>query len=167
MSRIILDATVWLNFGRVDAVAQLIDALPNCLAVGLIVERKEVRVWPAHSSRVGEPFSLQEFVHRGVLERVEMTAPELAAFHETKARLRLGDGETEALVIAVSRGWTVATDDGPARKKFAAHNPATLVTGTVGLLRTLVQVRAVARKEAMQLLALMRKRGGRLPDEDL
>lgn len=167
MSRIVLDATVWLNFGRADAVATLANGLPNRLAVGLIVEWQEVRVWPTHSARVDRPFSFQEFVERGILERAEMTAAELAMFHATKAQLRLGDGETEAIVLAASRGWTVATDDGPARKRLAAHRPSVPITGTVGLLRMLVQARAITRPDAVRLVDLMRRRGGRLPDERL
>jgi len=167
MSRIIVDATVWLNFGRADAVSTLVNGLANRLAVALIVERQEVRVWPTHSARAGQPFSLQEFVERGILERAEMTAAELAMFHATKAQLRLGDGETEAIVLAASRGWTVATDDGPARKRLAAHRPSVPITGTVGLLRMLVQARAITRQVAARLLGMMRGRGGRLPAENL
>lgn len=166
MSRIIVGATVWLNFGRADAVATLVNGLPDRLAVGLIVERQEVRLWPTHSARAGEPFLLQEFVDRGILERAGMTAEELATFHATKSQLRLGGGETEAIVLAASRGWTVATDDGAARKRFVGHQPAVPITGTVGLLRMLVQARAVSRQDAKRLLSLMRSRGGRLPDEE-
>jgi hypothetical protein len=32
MSRTILDATVWLNFARVDSVAKLIEAMPDGLS---------------------------------------------------------------------------------------------------------------------------------------
>jgi predicted nucleic acid-binding protein len=167
MSRIIVDATVWLNFGRADAVSTLVNGLPNRLAVGLVVERQEVRVWPADSAQAGQPFSLEEFVARGILERAVMTAAELAMFHATKTQLRLGDGETEAIVVASSRGWTVATDDGPARRRIAAHRPSVPITGSVGLLRVLVQARAITRLEAARLLALMRGRGGRLPDQGL
>ena len=167
MSRIVLDATVWLNFGRADAVATLVNGLPDRLAVGLIVERQEVRVWPTHSTRTGQPFSLQEFVERGILERAEMTAAEMATFHVTKTQLRLGDGETEAIVLAASRRWTVATDDGPARKRIATHKPSVSVTGGIGLLRLLIQARAITRQDAARLLGLMRGRGGRLPAENL
>lgn len=162
----ILDATVWLNFARVDSVERLIAGLPGRLAVGLLVET-EVRFWPRGSALAGQAFSLEDFVRRGLLERAEMTPGEMAAFHATKVGMRLGDGETEALVIAARRGWLVATDDGPARKKLATHQPPVMLSGTIGLLRELVQGKAVKRREASELLALMRHRGARLPDEEI
>ena len=96
-----------------------------------------------------------------------MTNDEMAMFHTTKARFRLGDGETEAFVLAESRGWTVATDDGAARKKLLVHNPPIELSGTIGLLRTLVEAKALPGRDAAELLKLMRARGGRLPDEQL
>ena len=166
MSNIIVDATVWLNFARVDRVAKLVEALPQELAVGLQVE-KEVRVWPKQSALAGQAFSLDEYVDRGLLERAEMTAAEMAIFHATKVRLRLGDGETEALVIAANRGWAVATDDGPARKRIAADNASVRLSGTIGLLRALVKATAVTQRDATELLTVMRERGARLPDEKI
>jgi len=56
-------------------------------------------------------------------------------------------------------------DDGAARKKLATHNPSVKLTGTIGLLRSLVEAKAVARRDAAELLRLMRERGGRLPHE--
>lgn len=162
MPKIILDATVLLNFARADALDDLLEGRPHDLAVGLLVEQ-EVRVWPRQSTRAGRPFSLREFIERGLLERVEMTSEELSLFHAAKTRIRLGDGETEAAVIATSRGWGVATDDGAARRKLAAHIPPIPVTGSIGLLRALVQAKVVSRKEAARLLDLMRERGARLP----
>lgn len=167
MPRTILDATVWLNFARVDSVAKLIEAMPNGLAVGLLVETVEVRVWPRHSALAGQPFSLDDYVTRGLLERAEMSQEEMAVFHAAKQMYRLGAGETEALVIGVSRGWTVATDDRAARKKLASHNPPIKLSGTIGLLRALVDAKAVARSEAAELLRIMCERGGRLPNEKI
>ena len=132
----------------------------------LSVERHEMLRWPNGSARGGEPFSFKPFMDAGDLELAIMTSAEMAQFHETKARYHLGDGETEMLVIAVTRGWRVATDDGPARKKLAAHNPAVYLTGTIGLLRDLVQGSAITKAEAITMLDLMRIHGGRLPDEN-
>ena len=146
MPKTILDATVLINFGRVDAIDRFLTGLPTRIVVGLLVE-KEVRFWPPSSNKAGQPFSLKSYVDRGILEQTEMTPTELGAFFGLKARLKLGDGETEALVIAASRGWSVATDDGVARKKFAAHNPTVHVTGSIGLLRELVKTQMVPRRE--------------------
>jgi predicted nucleic acid-binding protein len=166
MPKTILDATVLINFGRVDAIDRFLTGLPDRIVVGLLVE-KEVRFWPLSSNKAGQPFSLKSYVDRGILEQTEMTPAELGAFYGLKARLKLGDGETEALVIAASRGWSVATDDGVARKKFATHNPTVRVTGSIGLLREMIEARAMSRQDAQLLLTLMRQRGSWLPDKKL
>jgi len=135
MTKTTLDATAWLNFARADSIHTLIGAMSGRGAVGLLVERHEMLRWPSGSARGGQEFSFKPFLDAGDLELAIMTSAEMAQFHETKARYHLGDGETEALVIALSRGWRVATDDGSARKKFGAHNPPVPLTGTIGLLR--------------------------------
>lgn len=163
MGKIILDATVWLNFARGDSVERLVHGLAGRLAVGILVERQELRYWPAKSSRKGEAFSLDEFVTSGALERTEMTAEEMATFGGTRSRFRLGHGETEALVIASQRGWMLATDDAAARKILNSYSPPVRLTGTLGLLKELIEKGALNRKEATELLSLMQSRGGWLP----
>jgi predicted nucleic acid-binding protein len=96
-----------------------------------------------------------------------MTAEELGRFSAVKTSLRLGEGETEAFVLAVSRNWTVATDDGPARKRFLLADDHPPVTGTIGLLRLLVAEGRLTKAAAADLLRLIRERGGRLPDEEI
>jgi hypothetical protein len=167
MTKTILDTTAWLNFARAEAIDLLIDAMPGRCAVGLLVEQQEMLRWPKGTRHAAEPFSFKPYLDAGTLELAVMTPAEVAAFHETKSKHHLGDGETEAVVIAVARGWRVATDDGAARKRFAAHNPPVDVTGTIGLLRQLVEASVVSRAEATAMLETMRSRGGRLPDEPL
>jgi hypothetical protein len=167
MTTTILDTTAWLNFARAEALDALIAAFAGRCAVGLLVERQEMLRWPRGTSRASQPFSFQPFLDTRRLELAIMTASELAAFHAIKSRYHLGDGETEALVIAAARGWRIATDDGAARKRFSTHTPPVAVTGTIGLLRELVRASAVTRSKATSMLATMRARGGWLPDEPL
>jgi hypothetical protein len=167
MTKTILDTTVWLNFARAEAVDMLITAMAGRCAVGLLVEQQEMLRWPKGTSHASQPFTFQPFIDAGTLELAVMTPAELAAFHETKSRYHLGDGETEAVVIAVARGWRVATDDGAARKRFASHNPPVEITGTIGLLRELLRAVVVSKSKATAMLERMRSRGGRLPDEDI
>jgi hypothetical protein len=167
MTKTILDATAWLNFARADSIDMLVSALSGQGAVGLLVERHEMLRWPNGSTRRGQPFSFKPYLDAGDLELAIMSQAEMAHFHETKTKYHLGDGETEALVIALSRGWRVATDDGPARKRFGAHNPPVTLTGTIGLLRELVRGSAITKADATTMLDLMRRRGGRLPNEDI
>lgn len=167
MTKTILDTTVWLNFARADAIETLIRSMSGRCAVGLLVEQHEMLRWPKGTSREGEAFSFRPFIESGSLELAVMTPAEMSLFHETKSKYHLGDGETEAVVIALSRRWTVATDDGPARKRFTAHNPPVDLSGTIGLLRVLVREAVIAKADATGMLELMRRRGGRLPDEDV
>jgi hypothetical protein len=161
MTKTILDTTAWLNFARAEAISLLIDAMPGRWAVGLLVEQQEMLRWPKGTARASQPFSFKPFLESGTLELATTTPSEVAAFHETKTKYHLGDGETEAVVIAIARGWRVATDDGAARKRFLSHNPPVDVTGTIGLLRQLVQASVVSKVEAVAMLETMRRRGGR------
>jgi predicted nucleic acid-binding protein len=170
MSRFVLDATVWLNFARAESLDLLVHGLSGRLVVGLIVRRREVMTWPRHTTRAGQPFSFDEFLLEGRVECVEMTAAELARFDEVKVdrgTQRLGAGETEAFILAASRGWTLCTDDGAARRIFAGLTGAPSLSGTIGLLRVLVAGGALRRDAAAGLLRLMRERGSRLPDEKI
>lgn len=165
MTKTILDTTAWLNFARAEAIDTLIHAMSRRCVVGLLVEQQEMLHWPRGTAKATQPFSFEPFIRSGALDLAIMTPAEMAVFHETKSRYRLGDGETEALVIALARRWRIATDDGAARKRFKMHNPPVELTGTIGLLRELVRDARIARPDARAMLELMRRRGGRLPDE--
>jgi predicted nucleic acid-binding protein len=170
MPRFVLDAMVWLNFARAESVEMLARGLSGRLVVGLIVKEREVKTWPRHTARAGQPFSFDDLVAQGWVECVEMTAEELGRFAEVKEQSnvqRLGAGETEAFILARSRGWILCTDDGAARKAFGATPGAPPLSGTIALLRTLVAEGAVSREAASALHRLMRERGGRLPIEEI
>jgi predicted nucleic acid-binding protein len=170
MSRSVLDATVWINFARAEAVDVLARGLCGRLIVGMIVRTLEVKVWPRHTARAGQPFSFDELTEQGCVESAEMTAAEMGRFDEVKSERgsqRLGAGETEAFILATGRGLTLCTDDGAARKLFSSRPGAPPLSGTIGLLRALVAESVITRATASQLLRLMRERGGRLPDEEI
>jgi len=169
MSRFVLDAMVWLNFAHAESVDVLGRGLSGRLVVGMIVKEREVKTWPRHTARAGEPFSFDDLVAQGRVECVEMTSEELGRFGLLKSERgvqRLGAGETEAYILATSRRWTLCTDDGAARKIFSCFPDAPPLSGTMALLHTLVAEGAVNREVASELHRLMRERGGRLPDEE-
>jgi predicted nucleic acid-binding protein len=170
MSRFVLDATAWINFARAESVDVLGRGLAGQLIVGLIVRQREVKTWPRHTARAGQPFSFDELIAQGWVECVEMTSEELARFDQVKSERglqRLGAGETEAFILATSRGWTLCTDDGAARKILGALPGAPPLSGTMGLLRILVATGALERSRAIALVKEMRERGARLPAEDV
>jgi hypothetical protein len=167
MSKFVLDATVWLNFARAEAIDVLVNGLQGELVVGMIVRQREMLRWPTTCSRAGQLFSFDAFVSTGLVDCAEMNIDELGRFSTVKASLKLGDGETEAFVIAANRNWTVATDDGAARKRFNSSPSPPPISGSIGLLRVLANARTISRAQAGDLLRLMRDRGGRLPDETI
>jgi predicted nucleic acid-binding protein len=79
--------------------------------------------------------------------------------------LRLGAGEASCLAAAQHRGLCVATDDGDARRY--ARQTGVPVSGTVGILVSLVTHRHTTLGEANVLLAQMAKTGYRSPLSDL
>jgi predicted nucleic acid-binding protein len=76
----------------------------------------------------------------------------------------LGDGETEAISIAVRYGYTVCTDDRAARAAAVAEMGN--VMGSLGILRELVHAGAIPASEAFAAYQLMVSGGAFLPDID-
>jgi hypothetical protein len=62
MAKFILDATVWLNFARAEAIEILVHGLRANLAVGMIVRHREMLTWPRTCSRASQAFSFDVFV---------------------------------------------------------------------------------------------------------
>jgi hypothetical protein len=74
---------------------------------------------------------------------------------------RFGAGEAEAMAIARTRGWVLATDDGAARR--FAQNQSIRLTGSAGILIKAVQQGIVRLTEADALHARMIDEGYRSP----
>jgi predicted nucleic acid-binding protein len=159
---VILDATVPLNFARVDRV-DLLGRVPTTLHVGRIVATNELRYWPASSRRAGEPFDIAAELRRRIRIVQMETDEELAMFARCREDLHLGRGESECVAIASERSFIVATDDGHARKILAKHGVRVKLTGTIGLLGMLEKARALVAAEVRTLVEAMKAGGGRLP----
>jgi predicted nucleic acid-binding protein len=88
---------------------------------------------------------------------------------ETQSRhglgARLGPGEAAVMAIGESGGWTVAIDDGAARRVLGAESPGTRVTTTRELIRKAVSMELRDSNEAGQIYADMLERGYRGPGE--
>jgi len=156
----VLDATVFINFALAGALDTLLRGLAGDLAVAPIVADRELKVWPRKSDRPGEPFDLAPYFADGSLLRAELTEEERQAFEQARARLILGEGEAEALAIALSRGWVLATDDGPARRKIVSSCPLLRLSGSVGMIECLTLVGAITEAQGEELIARMWERGG-------
>lgn len=156
----ILDTTVFINFSLGGALEILMRELPGQLAVGPAVAERELQVWPRRSDRPGEKYDLQPWFESGALEKVVLTDAEATMSGQVRADLVLGEGEAEALAIALSRRWILATDDGRARRKVVTAFSSVVMTGTVGLLEDLVEAGAIDAAACDTIALRIWKRGG-------
>jgi predicted nucleic acid-binding protein len=98
---------------------------------------------------------------------LRIAAPESVAEHQLRAEfaLLLDPGEASCLALAVSRGLVLVTDDLAARQ--LAQERDALLTGTVGILLTLVRDGSLPLTEANAILAKMIERRYRSPVDHL
>ncbi len=78
---------------------------------------------------------------------------------------RLNVGEASCLAIAASRGYRVLTDDRDAREMAATWRIP--ISGTLGLLLRLIDLKIVSLAEGDDLLARMTAAGYRSPVDSL
>lgn len=79
------------------------------------------------------------------------------------AEAGLGDGETECIALAGTKGWVVCTDDGRARKIASERLGADRVIGTIRLLMQCVSARHLTSVEAFAAYTRMVQGGAFLP----
>jgi predicted nucleic acid-binding protein len=98
---------------------------------------------------------------------LRIVAPESEPEHQLRAEfdLLLDPGEASCLALAISRGLILVTDDLAARQ--LAQERDVLLTGTVGVLLTLVRDRSLSLTEANVILAKMIARRYRSPVDRL
>ncbi len=123
---VVLDATVLSNFASSDAVDWLVDECETLYTVPAV--RNEL----IDGTEAGHEFlkPARRALDSGAIETMEFDSDLESPFSaETD---RLDAGEFEALMLAVEKEWTLATDDGAARR--AANSAGINVTGSVGLL---------------------------------
>lgn len=121
---VFLDTTVLSNFASSNAIETLDDTLDSIAIVPAV--REELEQGAAHG---------HEYLERA-LESIEADWTEVDVSREATKHQeiyeRLDRGEAQALVGAISRGGTLATDDLAARR-LASEN-AVDVTGSIGVL---------------------------------
>lgn len=95
----------------------------------------------------------------------EVAAQQISTSHFLRLldQFRLGDGETECLVIPHATGCIVATDDAAARRAAPALYGSGGVTGTLGLLREAVRAGAITPAEALAFYRRAKSAGAFLP----
>lgn len=94
---------------------------------------------------------------------IQLTLAEYGLYE--KLRLVLDEGEASCLAVAKSRQAVLVTDDLQARRMV--NGEKILVSGTIGLLLTLIRAENITLREANVMLSDMIARGYRSPVRDL
>lgn len=108
---LILDATVILNFARIEHLEWLRHWRPGALFVGSIVLDREALRWPRGTRKNGHRLELASYLEEGVLVRLQITDEELPRFAQLVTIVAMDEGESEAVTLAESRGLVLVTDD--------------------------------------------------------
>ena len=72
------------------------------------------------------PIDLEHFTAAGLLHKCDFEGQKIKLF--VQMAIQLGDGEAACFAIAAKRGWTLATDDRPARRLAAESSLAVVTT---------------------------------------
>ena len=109
---------------------------------------------------------LSDTIDSGTLIALEVGDIPTARFLELLSEFRLGDGETEGMVVAERLGLCMATDDRKARKSARLILGPGRVTGSIGLLGRAVSREALAPADANEFYGRMVRAGSFLPKID-
>jgi predicted nucleic acid-binding protein len=151
---LVLDNTVMSNFALVGRTGWLRQVWP-----GMLVTCEEA--WA----------ELQAGVRLGRIPEVDWSWLAILALTETERDARdglvppLDEGEAACLALARSRGYAILTDDRAARRK--ARRLGIPLSGTIGVLKSLVDEEYVSFEEADQALQQMVALGYRSPVRSL
>ncbi|KAF0807023.1 hypothetical protein A6D6_01022 [Alcanivorax xiamenensis] len=107
--------------------------------------------------------TLTPYINSGRVEVLSANELDLDAFIEAKTEMILGDGETECIIWAMAANLCICTDDGRARKKAKEVLGDDLVTGSLGLLKRLVECEVITVESAFLMYSMMIESGAFLP----
>jgi predicted nucleic acid-binding protein len=141
--------------------------LSNAGALSLVCRLTRCRLWLC-SGVAGEcggecAVQLLSLVAAGDILRIEDAAMPAARVLDLLDRHGLGQGETEAIAACEKFGYTLCSDDGPARALGTSMLGAPRVIGSIRLLQWCVEEQLVECLAAFGLFGTMRDRGGFLP----
>lgn len=156
---VVLDACVLLNLFASGRVEEILRSLPFRWLVASPV-CKEALWYLSPSARDAHRLERQEIcfdplIAAGRLERVDLTAPEEAAFVELAKHL--GDGEAASGALAIGKSASVATDDLKAIQLFARLQPPLPTIETGAILKWWEDRSGASRKEVAAALHSIRR----------
>lgn len=150
----VVDNTVLSNFARIAQVNWL----------RMVLESKSITTVTVYQElKLGESLGIVPVCNWDWLPVVELTADE----HELMTRLRanMDAGEAECLAVALSRSGTIMTDDLGARIK--ANRYGVPITGTLGVLKILIDDAYMTVASADEFMAGMIAQGFHSPVKSL
>jgi predicted nucleic acid-binding protein len=148
------DATVLINFcevGRLDLLVAVVPP-PRYVLLDVLEELEN----PACRELV------EAYISRGEMVLTEIQG-DLELRMWARYTLRLDAGESATLAAAVSRGWSIASDDRAARRVAESELGPGRLTGTVGILRGGVETGVLTLQAGNGLLRNMIAAGYRSP----
>lgn len=149
----VIDNTVLSNFAHIEQPQLLAAAFDHPLTVEAVLAELTTGV------RLGRIPS----VIWSWLPIIELTQEERASAE--KLSQTLGQGESQCIALAVTRGWMVLSDDRDARR--TAQAMGVVVSGTLGALMNLVRGQSLSLSEADECLLVMKQHGYRSPVDSL
>lgn len=88
----------------------------------------------------------------------------LSEFTSLKIKYNLGDGETECIALCKKHDFNIVSDDSKARKSSIKELGTQRVYGSLFILRESVRANLLSCEEAKKVFAMMKIKGGFLPD---
>jgi len=161
---LLLDACVAINLYATRRMEEIIRVLEEPVGVVDLVRSEALHVrrgGTGDDADEREALDLGPLVDAGLLVMVTATEAELDAF--VAWTRRLDDGEALTAAVAISRGWTVATDDRKAIRLLSGHVP---LRSTLDLVKVWADRVGVGDPVVAQALHDLRERGPYLPRRD-
>lgn len=150
----IVDACTVINFHNANITSLILSKCEDEISIGeLCLEEVDD----------DQKASLMPFIDSGRVSVLSADDLDLDAFLEAKTEMILGDGETECIVWAAAADLCICTDDGRARKKAIEVLGYDLVTGSLGILKRLIECELLTIESAFFLYTLMLDSGAFLP----
>jgi predicted nucleic acid-binding protein len=165
MPEYIFNTTVLFNFSAADRI-EILKTRYKEVAFTTVEVCDELR----RGVKAGYSYidsALQQVKAVGSRGWLRIIAPDSASEHRLRSEFdeALGPGEASCLALAISRRLTLVTDDLAARR--LAEDRMVTLTGTLGILITLVRNETLSLKETNMMLADMIHRGYRSPIDRL
>ena len=136
----ILDACCVINLYATGRMAEIMDALPQAVFVSdYVKDREALAIYEstddtALQERRKETIDIEPLMQSGSLSSIALDCDKEGELFVRLAE-RIDDGEAHTGAIAISRDWSVATDDGKAIKVLTQMSPRIQIVQTPDIIK--------------------------------